>query len=53
MIFKEITYLKEMKDGDKEIGERKGNLIVITPVEKEDKKTIQGKITTESWREIF
>ena len=62
VVFKDKIYIgitgdadkdEVMKDGDKEIGERKGNLIVITPVEKEDKKTIQGKFSTESWREIF
>ena len=61
VIFKDKVYLSitgegsgVIKDGDKEIGERKKNLIVITPKADSEAKTItKGVVVSESWREIY
>jgi len=42
----------KIKDGDKEIGERKKSLIVLTPKKGKDLKT-KGDVSYESWREVF
>ena len=61
VIFKDKVYLSitgegsgVIKDGDKEIGERKKNLIVITPKADSEATTItKGIVVSESWREIY
>jgi type IV pilus assembly protein PilY1 len=60
VIFKDKVYIAitgdesgTIKDGDEEIGERKKNLIVLTPKTKAEEKKKTGVITQESWREIF
>ena len=60
VIFKDKVYIAItgdesgiIKDGDEEIGERKKNLIVLTPKTKAEEKKKTGVITYESWREIF
>ena len=42
----------KIKDGNKEIGERKKSLIVLTPKKGKDLKT-KGDVSYESWREVF
>ena len=60
VIFKDKVYIAitgnesgVIKDGDKEIGERKKNLIVLTPQTSPEEKKKTSVITYESWREIF
>ena len=60
VIFKDKVYIAitgdesgAIKDGDEEIGERKKNLIVLTPKTSPEEKKNKGVITYESWREIF
>ena len=60
VIFKDKVYIAitgnesgKIKDGDEEIGERKKNLIVLTPKKSDVKKINKGTLISESWREIY